>query len=194
MADMNGYGLIAVIIQSFASLGWPIAFVVAIWLLREKLVELLPKLHLKHKDWEVGFRLEKAEAEAAALPPAPVAPPEALPTPEERSRFEQIARASPRAAMLELRAELEEVVRRCAERYGVATGTKPAPMINSIRKLRSLQVIDEHTSAILDDLRNVGNAAAHGGDSVRITEEDALRYRKLGDQVIARLNARQGEL
>ena len=62
---MNGYGVIAVIIQSVASLAWPAAFVFAVWLFRKELVGLLPLLRVKHKDWEASF--DRAEKEAAAL-------------------------------------------------------------------------------------------------------------------------------
>src|SRR5438270_2509576 len=105
---MNGYALAAEIIKAIASLAWPAAFVAAVWLFREKLIELLPNLRVKHKDWEVSFRLNEAEKEARSLPPVA---PEALPTPEETSRFDQIAKVSPRAAILEYRAQLEQVVR-----------------------------------------------------------------------------------
>ena len=43
------------------------------------------------------------------------------------------------------------------------------------------------TSALLDDLRTVGNAALHPDDDTTFTKGDALRYRALADRVIARL-------
>jgi hypothetical protein len=183
---MNGYGLTAVIIQSIASLAWPFAFVVAVWLFREKLAELLPKFYVKHKDWEASFRLDKAEAEAAALPPGPAARPEALPTPEENTRFEEMVRLSPQAAILELRADLEVALRMAAVAQNLETSSSPLGMLAATRALRNKGLIDAHTSAILDDLRNVGNAAAHGAKD--ISAEDARRFKKLSDDVKARLN------
>ena len=51
-----------------------------------------------------------------------------------------------------------------------------------IRLLRSNRLIDGNTSALLDDLRNIGNAAAH--DLSDPTEIEAVRYKKLADQLI----------
>lgn len=188
---MNGYGLAAAIVQAIASLSWPIAFVAAVWLFREKFIELLPQLRLKHKDWEVGFRLDKAEKDAAALPdPAP--PPEVAPTPEERSRFHQLASISPRAAIMELRAGLEEALISFARRNVADFDHLPGQLRtvgNIVRYLRNKGLIDEHTAAILDDLRAVGNVAAHNS-SVAYTENDALRFGDLADQVIRTLNSR----
>ena len=196
MADsggMNGFGLIAVIVQSITSLGWPIAFVVAVWMFREKIGKLLPLIYVKHKDWEASFRLDKAEAEAEALPPHMHPAPEAIPTQEETERFNELAEISPRGAIVELRAELDEAVRNAAGRYGINKSETGMSMIGAIRQLRNLHVIDKHTSAILDDLRNFGNAAAHNTGAV-FTEGDARRYRLLANEVMLRLNSRQGEL
>jgi hypothetical protein len=55
-----------------------------------------------------------------------------------------------------------------------------------VRSLRNREIIDEHTSALLDDLRTVGNTAAHS-NTAEFTKEDAMRYRRLADQVIALL-------
>lgn len=183
---MNGYGLTAVIIQSIASLAWPTAFVIAVWLFREKLSELLPKFYLKHKDWEASFRLDKAEAEAAELPPRPEERLEGLPTPEEKTRFDEIVKLSPQAAILEARAELEAALQMAATAHNLEVPSKPRSMLSAIRALRNKGLIDDHTSAILDDLRNVGNAAAHS-TSV-ISASDARRFKKLSDDVKARLN------
>src|SRR2546423_948763 len=102
---MDGYALSASIIQSLVSLAWPAAIVFAVLIFRERLGRLLPLLHVKHKDWEASFRLDQAEKEAAALPPQ--GPDVSEPTPEEKTKFEQIAELSPSAAIMDLRRELE---------------------------------------------------------------------------------------
>src|SRR5215813_13350827 len=103
---MDGYALTAAIIQAIASLGWPLAIFGCVWLFREKLRELLPNFRVKHKDWEASFRLREAEKEAATLPP-PARQDEIEPTPEEKNKFKILADASPRAAILEVRREIE---------------------------------------------------------------------------------------
>jgi hypothetical protein len=182
---VDWFQFISSLVQSVASLAWPAAFVVAAWLFREKLVELLPHLTVKHKDWEASFRLEKAEAEAAALPPAAAPTPEQQPTPEEKSRFEQLAELSPRAAILEARSELSQVVEEMATHLG-ALPIKPRSLLEGIRALRNSKMIDPTTSALLNDLRVVGNEAAHNPD-VGVTKEEAMRFRALTDTVLRQL-------
>jgi MoxR-like ATPase len=175
---MNGYALTAEIIKAIASLAWPVSFVGAVWLFREKLIELLPNLRVKHKDWEVSFRLNEAEKEAESLPPVA---PEALPTPEEKNRFDQIAKISPRAAILEYRAQLEQAVRDFAQSVGMVESRRP--FADLVRELRKHALIDSPTSAILDDLRTVGNSAAHRADN-EFSLDEALRFRALAERVI----------
>jgi hypothetical protein len=139
---MNGYGLVAAIFQSIASLAWPAAVLAGLWIYRDTLVKLLPLLTLKHKDWEASFRLERAEEEAAKLPEPPVTA-EAGPTPEEISRFEQIAKLSPRGAILEVRANLEEAVRSFANAVGVPNKRPYVSYAGLIRTLRENGLIDQ---------------------------------------------------
>jgi hypothetical protein len=186
---MNGYQFIAAIFQSVVSLAWPAAVVICVLLFRERLRTLLPLLRLKHKDTEVSFRLEQAEEESAKIDLKPGAP--ALePTPEEKSRFEKVAEHSPRAAILEKRAELEQALRSIAVSYWAGTTTsQPSPrsmtLIDSIRILRKEGIIDERTSAVLDDLRAIGNQAAHSDDGTEFTKDEALRFGALADNTLA---------
>jgi hypothetical protein len=176
---MDGYQFIASIVQSLVSLAWPAALVACVWLFRAKLNELLPLLKLKHGDWEASFRLDDAEKEAENLPPAP----QIQPTPEEQSKFDTLADHAPRAAILEARHELEDAIKRLAFLYQ-ATDSKNVSLLNAIRAMRAKGAIDEHVSAVLDDLRAIGNRAAHDARS-EFTSEEAHRYRRLVDRVIA---------
>jgi hypothetical protein len=106
---MDGYQFSAAIFSSLVSLAWPAALVICVLLFRERLRTLLPFLRLKHKDTEVSFRLDQAEKESAQIDLQPT--PELEPTPEEKSRFEKVVEHSPRAAIREKRAELEQVMR-----------------------------------------------------------------------------------
>src|SRR5258708_5674601 len=111
---MDGYQFIAAVFQSIASLAWPLAFFCAVFVFREQLRGLLPRFQLKYKDAEASFRLDEAAKEVASLPPRPIDA-DAQPTPEEIDKFMRLADISPRAAILEMRSELEEAVRRLAE-------------------------------------------------------------------------------
>jgi hypothetical protein len=96
---MDGYQLFASLFQSLVSLAWPIALVLCVWLFREKLNVLLPRLRVKYGDVEASFLLDQAEKDAAELPPPSTSPETTQPTPEERGRFEKLAAISPRAAI-----------------------------------------------------------------------------------------------
>jgi uncharacterized protein DUF4145 len=182
---MDGYQFVAAVFRSLTSLAWPGAFILAVWLFREKLLSLLPLLQVKYKDFDASFRLDQAEKDAAALP-HPVGGAAPNPTPEEKTRFEQIAELSPRAAIIDARRDLDEAAIQMAETHGRSTSRRPWTLLTSIRELRNRQIISPQTSALLDDLRSIGNAAAHGREN-NFTKEEALRFRELADQAIAQL-------
>lgn len=50
------------------------------------------------------------------------------------------------------------------------------------RDLRGRNLIDSATSAILDDIRAIGNTAAHKPNE--FDKDEALRVKRLGDQTI----------
>jgi hypothetical protein len=186
---MNGYQFIAAMFQSVVALAWPVAVVICVLLFRERLTTLLPLLQLKHKDTEISFRLEQAEEESAKINLQPI-PPDLDPTPEEKTRFEKVVEHSPRAAILEKRAELEQVLRSIAMSFWAGTttsqpSTRSMSLSASIRILRKAGVIDERTSSLLDDLRVIGNQAAHSEDGTEFTKDEALRFGKLADSAIA---------
>jgi hypothetical protein len=183
---MDGYQFIASLLQSLVSLAWPVAFVVAVWLFREKLTELLPRLRAKYKDLEVSFRLDQAEKEAAALPPPPPEEADAKPTEEEKNKFNKLVEISPRAAVLELRSELEEALLSVAQAHGIARARGQGALALT-RLLRNKGAIDEKTSALLDDLRAIGNSAAHPSGDFSISKNDALRFGTLVNEAIRRL-------
>lgn len=188
---MDGYQFIAAIVEAIfkflGNLGWPAVIVISVWLFRERLNSLLPLLRMKYKDFDVSFRLDQAEKKAARIP-APPPSPDLAPTPEEKSRFEKVAEQSPRAAILEKCAELEQVVRSAAEPYvstSIARSWKTLALSTAIRVLRHQNMIDDKTSALLDDLRVIGNRAAHAVDGDEFTKEEALRFGKLADDAVA---------
>jgi hypothetical protein len=171
--------LVKAITSMIAAFALPAALVVSVWLFKEKLGMLLLLFRVRHRDWEASFRWDKAEAAAKKLPLAPYDP-EAEPTPEEKSRFQQIASAAPREAILEAAAQLEEAVRAYASAKGFANYSRRYALL--IRLLRSNRLIDATTSALLDDLQNIGHAAARNLSEP--TEMEAVRYKNLADQLI----------
>lgn len=184
---MDGYQFIASLFASLVSLAWPAALVACVWIFRDKLREMLPFIRVKGKDIEVSFRLDQAERDAKELPKAEL--PDEAPTPEERTRFEKLVDVSPRAAIMEGRREIEEALTILSERFA-ETDKMPKGILMLTRLLRKRGIIGEYTSALLDDLRAIGNAAAHD-NTVEFAKEDARRFRNLADDVLRQLSVAQ---
>jgi hypothetical protein len=185
---MDGYQFFSALFQSVVSLAWPAAIFGCVYLFREKLKELLPLLRLKHKDFEASFRLDKAEEEAAALPVAAEVAVEQKETPEEVERFDQLATVSPRSAIQEVRRELEYAIWNLAVTKADVNNKSPS-LLMATRALRNKGIIGSQSSALLDDLRAIGNKAAHGGDEQTFTKEEAIRFRALADRAIKEATA-----
>ena len=181
---MDSYQLAASVIGSLA---WPIAIVTVMIIFRAKLTELMPLLRLKYRDLDISFRLRDAEQQAATLPAQPQPPTiELVPTDEEKDKFQKVARASPRAAILEVRAEIEDELRAFAAAVGLLS-PRITSTLGITRLLKSRGVIDHQLSSLLDDLRVLGNRAAHDGEA-QFTLDEAIRYRALADTLIYHLN------
>jgi Domain of unknown function (DUF4145) len=182
---MDWLTFISAIVQSIVKLAWPAAIFGAVWIFRDRIEDLLPRLRLKYKDFDVSFRFEQAEKEAAELPILPAS--QAQPTPEERSRFQLTAEISPRAAILETRTELEsllrEVIKEVTPQRITAIPERPLSFVQMVRILRDQNMIDPGTSALLDDLRVIGNNAAHNSEAV-FTKDEAFRFRELTDKAM----------
>jgi hypothetical protein len=179
--------IVKAITSMIGAFALPVALIICVWLFKEKLGMLLLMFRVRHRDWEASFRWDKAEAAVKKLPPAPFDP-DTQPTPEENSRFEQIARISPREAIIEVGTQLEEAVRSYASANGFAHYSRRYALL--IRLLRSKRLVDANTSALLDDLQNIGNAAAHNMSDP--TELEAVRYKKLSDQLIRHFDGLTG--
>jgi hypothetical protein len=179
---MDGYQFTADVFKSIVSLAWPAAFVAAIWIFRGKLTELMPLLRLKYKDLDVSFRLDQAEKEAEALPPAEE-PSE--PTPEEADKFRRLAKISPSSAISEKSREVEQALAEFSDAVGLKE-TRKTGWLNWTRVLRKEELIDSATAALLDDLRSVRNAAVHGSGR-DLSEDDAYRFGALADRLIPSL-------
>jgi hypothetical protein len=172
---MDGYAFTVELVKAIASMiaafAWPAGIFLIVWLFRSKLNELLPLLILKHKDWQISFGLDKAEEEARKLPPAR-AEPEAQQSSQEKTRLEQLAILSPRAAIMEARARVEEAVNQFAEAVSLSTSRMPYSTV--VKELGRHELIDRNTVALLNELRQIGNAAAHNMSEP--TKDEALRY------------------
>ena len=92
--------------------------------------------------------------------------------------------------LFEMRVNLEEAVRSFAQAIGMRTSSSYVNYASLIRNLRQNELIDANTSALLDDLRAIGNAAAHNQSDP--TEQDALRFRDMAERLIWQLEIGTG--
>lgn len=185
---MSWLEFIATMFESLMSVAWPVAVVLSVWLFRREIGPLLPHMRLKHKETEISFRLDEAERVVNQLPPP--ADEVALAPPEEISHFEKIARLSPRAALMEMRREVETVLNREADRMpalpwkkNVVGATPHHSPRQILRVLRSKNAIDSTAANLFEDVLAIGNIAAHD-DATTFTFEDAMRYRNVVDQAM----------
>lgn len=180
---MNYLDFFASVIASITSLAWPVAVVASVWIFRNDLRPLLPRMRFKHKDTEFSFRLEEAERTMEQLPP----PADSAPaTPEEITNFERIARASPRSALMEMRREIEDVLKKHAEAQGYKSNWMASPRA-ILRRLRERDAINSTAASLFDEVIALGNVAAHDSNAA-FTFEDAMRYRSVVDHAIRMLD------
>jgi hypothetical protein len=172
------------------ALAWPATIIVVVILLRHQLRSLVGDLRrLKYKDFEADFgkslELATVEADKAGLPPLPPKSEALGATLITGPRFERLAQASPRAAILDTWLDLEAAVRELASKHNV-----PASEQVSVRalaqQLHIQEVLSQSDLKLFDTLRHLRNAAAHS--LAEITVDQAREFRTLALRLIDELN------
>ncbi len=182
---------------------WPIAMVVFCLVFRVPITALLEKLEtIGFGGAEAKFqkKLDQAEAVAVQLPAEPpalaigpsvgadreivgpvVAPKGRISKDDPTSflpslhRFEQIAQASPAAAIIDLWQDLERGVRQFANDSGLANSQwRPVKMLAG--ELGTKGIFPATVVMLLQHLNDLRNQAAHSGDNLTVT--DAIRFRE----------------
>jgi hypothetical protein len=176
---MDDYQFISSVINSLA---WPFFIFLIFWTFRVQIAQLLPFLRLKYKDIDITFRLDEAVKEAADIPATDQVP---QPTREESDKFRRLIKISPSSAIAEKARDVEQALGDFGEAVGM-TSPRTRGWLSWTRELRKYELIDSATSALLEDLRFVRNAAVHSGRN-EITENDAYRFIGLADKLIASL-------
>jgi hypothetical protein len=178
---MDDYQFISSIVGSIA---WPFFIFLIFWTFRTQIAHMLPFMRLKYKDLDVTFHLDRAEKEVKAVPVEGTTEP----TPEEADKFRKLAELAPTSAIVEKAREVEQALEAYADASGVTStpGTRLRSWLDWTRELRKHELIAPSTSALLDDLRSVRNAAVHGRGS-DITVDDAIRFGALADTLVSSL-------
>lgn len=180
--------ILAFVASVIGSLAWPVTVLIALFLLRKQLIELIPGIRrLKYKDFEVDFgkELQKIEEKVRTIeapPPTKMqlpadVQPEPLPKTQDELR-ERLAALSPNAAILESWRNVE----RTLDFYFKS---------RSIERPQSGQAVAGHLDydpnfppqlvSAYQELRLLRNRAAH--DREDLTADHAKKFSALADKL-----------
>ena len=154
------------------ALAWPVLVLVLVLVLRKPLSELIPLLErLKYKDLELDFtrRVREVASDAEAI----LAP--AVPRPVDED-LEELAAIYPRGAVIESWLRLEKAAAEAARTTGLDLTTRdlrsPSKLVGALERAH---IIDKRKAAVLHELRNIRNAAAHASD-IALSPSTAREY------------------
>jgi hypothetical protein len=182
-----------------ASVAWPVTLVVLVWLLRDSIQRVLLTItSLKYKDLQVDFGRELKELEEKAkvidITPAKRA---ALPPPERKEPYQILADAErlvnefPEPAVALAWSAVETELLQAVMRLAISADYPPDNSAYKNVKLLSDQgTLDANTIDVLNRLRNLRNAAVHGG-SIHISTDEAREYIAITKGVVDKLKALQ---
>lgn len=186
--------LLEFVASVISSLAWPTAVLVGILTFRRNIgrrIEEIRRLTWGDKSVDFGEKLEKIENQAATLIPSQDH--KKLPAPREEpstvdkqdvARFESVLEVEPRLAIIDAWASVEREMQRVALERGYGPQAKSGTFL--VRRLSADGVLGRETVKIVDGLRMLRNAVAHGEDR-QITIEEARRYHELAGLIIEKL-------
>lgn len=193
---MSG-GTLWFIIKLVENAVWPATVIFALILFRIPLTKLLSRLKAVEfsggkisAQFEIGLSyLESAGGydEPPAFPNARYGGLSHFYVPNWSRRFEELARISPNAAIMQVWAEIEAVLIVLAKSVNFDF-TNRAPNISVLLKhLRSQQVLSTTQVRLITELRNLRNLAAHSSGDDQPSVEQVLRYRAIAGDVLGQL-------
>jgi uncharacterized protein YutE (UPF0331/DUF86 family) len=175
-----------------SSLALPTAAVLIVILLRQSILNLLPKLRrLKFKGFEVEFSeaLKVVEMEAADLP-------EAVALPEASQAIESLQKVkinySNNSAIFVAWLEVESAILNLSRSASILTPNTPAS--RAARLLLDQSLIDKTTYRTINDLYELRNVAVHTSDFQPISDQDVARFKLLADKITAVLENKRRAL
>lgn len=169
------------------SLAWPVVALFVALLFRRRIEALLAR---PAKRWKIGpieAEWEEAAAEAsvelAKSPEADSAPPRPIePSPGSPAALLHVA---PRAAVLEMGARLEELLRVQLARAGVSV--PHTSLLGLARAAQEAGLLSPELAQAIDRLRFLRNLAAHGSEP--ISREQADEFVELASAVMGAITA-----
>lgn len=152
---------------------WPITVLIIFITLRKPLAHLFMLLDkMKYKDFELEFGNEIRELKEEAkkeLPKRQLGS-------REKSHLSELAKISPRAAILEAWLIVEDAAIGAFDKHKIklTSADKTSP-IRLAQRLAENKILDEQKQQIFNKLRNLRNASAHAND-IALDENIALEY------------------
>jgi uncharacterized protein YutE (UPF0331/DUF86 family) len=163
-------------------IAWPLALCWIVFILRREIRHLLPHARVRYGDLDISFRLDKAEEEAKNLPPASETE---VPEIEEADQSDRdVAERSPEYAILESWAAIEEALQSVARNIVKYRGDAPD---TAARRLLLKGWIDPVTAQMIEELRHVRNFLVHEPQSLRVSADNAVRFRELSRRILKAL-------
>lgn len=176
-------GILEFIVALVENLVWPLTVVLAIFVFRGPISNLLPFLQrLRYKDFVVEFsqKLDEVETQAAAIT-------------GEGAEFRveddllDLAQAHPRGAVIDSWLAVEKAIRDVAATRDVEVDIPPGRSTIAVeRELARSGVLNPMVVSFLRDLRETRNQVVHRLD-VPLTPEMARRYAAAASRVVAAL-------
>lgn len=165
------------IIELIRALAWPITVLIILLIIRRPVLTLIPTLkRFRFQDLELDFN---REVQALAQQVQTQIPETRQVTEVQhtlREELADLAKVSPRAAVLEAWVRLEQTAVETVKRHGHALSAQEARSpIQLGQTLETTGLLDDATSVIYQRLRILRNAAAHASTFV-IEPQAAVEY------------------
>ena len=183
------------VVEFVGKVAWPVTIIVAAYIFRNPLIQLIPLIRsLRIRDIEMTFGETLAEAREDATELAVSRDEEELAVSrdegeKESAKFEpikQLARSHPPAAIIESWKLIEDELRQCAKRIGMADmAGNPSQLFLELKNDGS---IGPYAGRLFDRLRTLRNSAAHES-GFTVSEGQALEYVDLAESMALFINS-----
>lgn len=165
------------------SLAWPVTVILIVFLLRSDIGAVLRKVkRLKHKDTEVDFERELEVALETAASDSTLAEPL-----DDGSEMSELAKYSPRGAIIESWLQVEKALKVYAEKHGLEFDErKPFRLGQGHAENSEYARLGNSTIETLKSLRFLRNQAVHMSDT-DLDYQEAIEYQELARKVVRKL-------
>jgi hypothetical protein len=195
--ESSTFKVLGVIRKILEILVWPVVALLVVYKLSPEIKQKLPFLKsVQAGPWKAEFSQQVAEVRKEAENQFPQFVAEPLISADE-ARLLQIAKTSPRAAIMEAWREVEitatkTVKNRQSDREVASDAStsvrRPKSLVSLARELSSLEILNAQQLSVFHELRNLRNEAAHA-EQFEMHFESANNYIQTALSLIAAIQA-----